>query len=120
VSAALTIEEVGLDTPIGFITNRVGSTRIVTVYAICEDGSDGPWLGSLLAVPWSKWPGSPPDNVGMMKLWEFYPVLKSNRYRLSKKACGVGPGKSGAALALRDYIAERNILAGVVEPAETR
>lgn len=104
------VGDVTAETPVAFDTYRsYGGDRWVAVHALNPDGSDGPWLGTLNAVPWDKWPERFKDaKRGHIKLWEFRPVLKSDQYRLAVRPVGMALGKMGAALALRDHIADRN------------
>jgi hypothetical protein len=111
--AKMHTSEVTLDTPVDFTTGRLSSGgRFVSVHAMNGE-ADGPWIGTLVEVPGHLWPQWARDayyeqRLGPMKLWAFHPVLKSNEYRVSIKPAGMAFGKMGAALALRDYIANRN------------
>jgi hypothetical protein len=107
----MAIGDVTADTEIAWTTYRLhDGTRMVAVEALKPCGCDGPWLGSLRAVPGHKWPEEFKEqarHMGLIKLWEFVPVLKDG-YSLAAEPKGMALGKMAAALALRDFVAERN------------
>lgn len=79
---------------------KIGDQKIVSVHGVRPTGADGPWLGELRLAD---------RTQSSIKLWAFYPVLEEDQYKVSRLPAGARYGKRAAALALRDYIAERNL-----------
>ena len=109
----MTVGEVTKDTEVEFTNMRMSDgTYTVVVHAVGPILNDGPWLGSLRAIPANEWPEWAvkkyrEGRLGPTKLWAFYPVTRTG-YDLFRRPAGMAFGKMGAALALRDYIAIRN------------
>ncbi len=80
------------------------------IHALKPCGCDGPWLGTIRKVPYPEW------TLEMMTvaegrvgyLWEIFPVLRSDPYKLAKRPVGYAVGTRTAAQELINYIAERN------------
>lgn len=111
------VTEVGFGTIVEWSTYRTydGERRVI-VEALKPCGCSGPWIGTLIAVPYREWPerfkreqrpeGSKPAGA---KLWAFYPVSRDDQYGLMKRPQGYAFGKKASAMALRDWIARRNL-----------
>ena len=98
------IDEVNEQTEVSVSHYRQSGVKRVAVHAVMPCGIDGPWIGELMLSERQD-PGHKEDDA---KIWIVFAVRETNQYRLSSEPASAVRGKMNAALALRDFVAERN------------